>query len=277
MSTSLHTSKTTHVVGLATSGFVALAAASLGGACSSNSPTPTQNTASGSSTGATSGSGSGSPATTGSLPSTGSASGSTSGTVVGSGTSSGMTSTGAASGVGSGTTASAGAGSGTTASAGAGSGTTASAGAGSGTTVGSGTTAASGTTAPATPQSCTAPASAAITWQGTCAAACMNGTGCPTGGPPASATACLISAANPAAASGLDQIPDNALLPPYGVDGDPTTRFTSGQPQLGCEYYAFDMCRMVSINGINLITAPAGSNDITDVPTSYTVQVSTDA
>jgi hypothetical protein len=87
----------------------------------------------------------------------------------------------------------------------------------------------------------------------------------------------LISAANPAAASGLDQIPDNALLPPYGVDGDPTTRFTSGQPQLGCEYYAFDMCRMVSINGINLITAPAGSNDITDVPTSYTVQVSTDA
>jgi hypothetical protein len=75
----------------------------------------------------------------------------------------------------------------------------------------------------------------------------------------------------------LDGIPDNQLQPPYAVDGDPTTRYSSGQPAVGGEYFAFDMCQMVSINGINLLTAPAGSADITDVPTSYDVYVSTDA
>jgi len=74
----------------------------------------------------------------------------------------------------------------------------------------------------------------------------------------------------------LDGIPDNQLLPPYGVDGDPTTAYRTGQPQQGGEYFAFDMCREVSINGIDLVTAPVGNADITDVPASYTIQVSVD-
>jgi hypothetical protein len=45
---------------------------------------------------------------------------------------------------------------------------------------------------------------------------------------------------------------------------------------VGGEYFAFDMCETVSIDGINLLTAPVGSPDITDVPASYDVYVSTD-
>jgi hypothetical protein len=86
----------------------------------------------------------------------------------------------------------------------------------------------------------------------------------------------LIPAANPAPPAGLDAIPDNQLLPPYAVDGDPTTRYSTGQPQQGGEYFAFDMCRMVPINGIDLLTAPAGSEDIIDVPSAYDIQVSDD-
>src|SRR5271167_1530032 len=102
MSTSLHFSKTARAVGVATSGFVALAAASLGGACSSSTPSNPPQTTSGSSTGSSSGSStgstSGSMAATGSLPPT-------SGTMAPSGTASG-TSSGMTSGAASGNTAS---------------------------------------------------------------------------------------------------------------------------------------------------------------------------
>jgi hypothetical protein len=75
--------------------------------------------------------------------------------------------------------------------------------------------------------------------------------------------------------SGLDGINNNLLQPPYGVDGNPATRYSSGTPAVGGEYFAFDMCREVSINGIDLVTAPVGNADITDVPASYTINVST--
>lgn len=45
---------------------------------------------------------------------------------------------------------------------------------------------------------------------------------------------------------------------------------------MGGEWFAFDMCRTVVVDGLNLLTAPAGSMDITDVPASYNILVSTD-
>jgi len=108
-----------------------------------------------------------------------------------------------------------------------------------------------------------------IAWLGTCSAACVPAIGCP-------ASPCLVPAANPVPLPGLDGIPDNQLLPPYAVDGDPTTRYSTGQPAVGGEYFAFDMCQSESINAIHLLTAPTGAADVTDVPAAYTVQVSVD-
>jgi hypothetical protein len=262
-----------HPARLALAALTALCAASVGAACSSKSPANNE--------------GSGTNASSGSSSTTGSSTGAT-------GTGSGSVASGSSGSVGSGSVVSGSSGSAAAGSSGSvASGSSGSAAAGEAEEAGedAGTTTTeeagedagedAGTTmieevAPPTPQTCTAPMLASIMWTGTCSAGCMTGNGCPTGGAPGAATTCLIAAANPAAASGLDGIPDNQLLPQYAVDGDPTTRFSSGTPQIGCEYFAFDMCRMVSINGINLLTGQAGTADITDVPTSYTVQVSTD-
>jgi len=257
-----------HPARLALAALTALCAASVGAACSSKSP-------------ANNNEGSGTSSSTGSSSATGSSTGTGSGSVasgssgssVGSGSvvsgSSGSAAAGSSGSVASGSSGSAAAGEVEEAGEEAGTTTTEEAGEDAGTTM-------IEEVAPPTPQTCTAPMLASIMWTGTCSAGCMTGNGCPMGGAPGAATTCLIAGANPAAASGLDGIPDNQLLPQYAVDGDPTTRFSSGTPQVGCEYFAFDMCRMVSINGINLLTAQAGTADITDVPTSYTVQVSTD-
>ena len=113
------------------------------------------------------------------------------------------------------------------------------------------------------------PAPTNIQWLGTCGAACVPAIGCP-------ASPCLVPAANPVPLPGLDGIPDNQLLPQYAVDGDPTTRYTTGLAAVGGEYFAFDMCQTESINAIHLLTAPTGAADVTDVPAAYTVQVSVD-
>lgn len=263
------TTLTQHPARLALAALTALCAASVAPACSSKTPSNNEGSGSNSSSGSTTGSSTGATATTGA--GSGSVASGSSGSV-GSGSvasgSSGSAAAGSSGSVASGSSGSAATGEGEEAGEEAGP-TTEDAGEDAGTTMVE-------EVAPPTPQTCTAPMLSAIMFQGTCSAGCMTGNGCPTGGAPGAATTCLIAGANPAAASGLDGIPDNQLLPQYAVDGDPTTRFSSGTPQVGCEYFAFDMCRMVSINGVNLLTAPAGTADITDVPTSYTVQVSTD-
>jgi beta-glucosidase len=85
-----------------------------------------------------------------------------------------------------------------------------------------------------------------------------------------------VPAANPVPPAGLDGIAANLLQPPYAVDGDATTRYSSGADMLPGDYFAFDMCRKVSIDGVNLVTAPATSADVADVPLGYAIQVSAD-
>ena len=70
----------------------------------------------------------------------------------------------------------------------------------------------------------------------------------------------------------LDNIPNNKLQPPYAVDGDLTTRFSTGTAGVGIEWFAVDMCRTALVDGITL----DDTNDATDQAAAYTVQVSTD-
>jgi beta-glucosidase len=81
-----------------------------------------------------------------------------------------------------------------------------------------------------------------------------------------------VVSAIPAAAAGLDQIPNNKLLPQYAVDGNTATRFTDGQAQVGGEYFQIDLCRDVTVSGITVNDVV----DTTDVATSYEVDVSLD-
>ncbi len=66
----------------------------------------------------------------------------------------------------------------------------------------------------------------------------------------------------------------NLLQPPYAVDGVTTTPYSTGADMVPGDYFAFDMCRAVPIDGVNLLTAPAATADVTDVPQGYAIQVS---
>lgn len=83
---------------------------------------------------------------------------------------------------------------------------------------------------------------------------------------------CYAVSANPAAASGLDNIPDAKLLPQYAVDGNLATRFTDGQGQVGGEYFQIDLCQNENVSGITV----QDDDDTTDVATAYDVDVSLD-
>ena len=93
----------------------------------------------------------------------------------------------------------------------------------------------------------------------------MTGTACP-------AQACYVVSANPAAAAGLDNIPNDKLLPQYAVDGMTATRFTDGQAQVGGEYFQIDLCQNEYVNGLTV----DDTVDTTDVATAFDVDVSLD-
>jgi hypothetical protein len=81
--------------------------------------------------------------------------------------------------------------------------------------------------------------------------------------------------ANPTPASMLDGIANNLLQPPYAIDGDDTTRYSSGTPGVGTEWYQIDLGSAAMVSGI-IVDVGTGA-DITDVSNSYKVELSTDA
>jgi hypothetical protein len=66
-------------------------------------------------------------------------------------------------------------------------------------------------------------------------------------------------------------ISDTQLQPPYAIDGSETTRYTTARVGNGSEWFQVDLCRAVSIAGVNVYTA-----NLTDVAAAYSIQVSTD-
>jgi hypothetical protein len=93
----------------------------------------------------------------------------------------------------------------------------------------------------------------------------MTGAACP-------AQACYVVSAVPAAAAGLDGIPNTKLLPQYAVDGNTATRFTDGTAQVGGEYFQIDLCQAKYVNGLTV----DDTVDTTDVATAFDVDVSLD-
>jgi hypothetical protein len=67
-------------------------------------------------------------------------------------------------------------------------------------------------------------------------------------------------------------ISDTKLQPPYAVDGNVNTRYSTGQLQMGTEYFQVDLCRNVTVTGVIL----NDTIDTTDVALGYTVQTSLD-
>jgi hypothetical protein len=72
--------------------------------------------------------------------------------------------------------------------------------------------------------------------------------------------------------SGLDGIPDEKLLPQYAVDGNLATRYSTGQTQMGGEWFQVDLCQNEVVAGITV----QDDDDTTDVAAAYMVQVSLD-
>jgi formylglycine-generating enzyme len=103
------------------------------------------------------------------------------------------------------------------------------------------------------------------TTTGACSTYCMTEPGCPP-------QFCYAVSANPVPAAGFDDIPDDKLLPPYAVDGNLATRYSSGQTQMGGEWFQVDLCQEKVVTGITV----QDDDDPTDVAAAYTVQVSVD-
>lgn len=99
----------------------------------------------------------------------------------------------------------------------------------------------------------------------TCSTYCMTEPGCPP-------QSCYAVSANPVPMPGFDGIPDNKLLPQYAVDGNLSTRYSSGQTQMGGEWFQIDLCQDEIVSGITV----QDDVDTTDVAAAYTVQVSLD-
>jgi hypothetical protein len=68
-------------------------------------------------------------------------------------------------------------------------------------------------------------------------------------------------------------IPASQEAPPYAIDGNSSTRYTTGRPQgsAGDETVILKFPHTVTISGVHLVTSSAG-----DGPSSYRLQYSTD-
>jgi hypothetical protein len=108
-------------------------------------------------------------------------------------------------------------------------------------------------------------------------AVCMNSTVFTPGGsmancPPEST---WKATAMPTPPSHFLGISDSELQPQYAIDGDPTTRYSSGQNQMGTEWFEVDLGRAVMVSGIS-ISEGATPDSTTDVARAYKVEVSLD-
>jgi hypothetical protein len=99
----------------------------------------------------------------------------------------------------------------------------------------------------------------------TCTAACMMATGCPT-------AQCYAASANPIASPAIAGVPETLLYPKYAHDGLLNTRYSTGAPAVGMEWFQVDLCQTASVNGVTL----DDSTSMTDQAVAYTVQVSLD-
>jgi hypothetical protein len=197
-----------------------------------------------------------------------------SGTNGASGTTGGSGTTGSA-GASAGTTGSAGDTAGTTGAAGTGltgtagaSGTTGTAGAGGGTAGDTGATA--GTTGTAGASGTTGTAGASGT-TGTAGTGASNAMACSeTGGLWAFTPNTMCTGGNPSC--GFCNANPGACAPAGAIDGDATTRYTSGQTQNGTEFFTLDFGATVSITGITLDDTASPK----DFPIMYKAEYSTD-
>jgi hypothetical protein len=98
-----------------------------------------------------------------------------------------------------------------------------------------------------------------------CAPGCMTAAGCP-------AQSCYLPSANPTADPATAGVSATLVLPQYAVDGQLTTRYSTGMPAVGMEWFQVDMCAVATISGVTL----DDSNDLTDQAAGYNVQVSMD-
>ena len=80
--------------------------------------------------------------------------------------------------------------------------------------------------------------------------------------------------AMPTPASGFDGIADKYLLPKYAIDGDTTTRYSSGMTMANGFYFQVDLGAAKMVSGITVDTSEGA--DITDVANGYDVGLSTD-
>jgi F5/8 type C domain-containing protein len=72
----------------------------------------------------------------------------------------------------------------------------------------------------------------------------------------------------------FDGIANTLLQPQYAIDGVLTTRYSTGQDQMGTEWFQVDLCRDVYVAGVTL--NDSNGTDSMDVATAYNVQVSLD-
>jgi hypothetical protein len=110
---------------------------------------------------------------------------------------------------------------------------------------------------------------------GTTTGICMNNTVWTPGGRESNcpAKAGWVATALPTPPSGLDGISDAELLPQYAIDGDLTTRYSSGATAAAGDYFQVDLGATAMVSGI---TVSESVGDVADVARGYTVEVSTD-
>jgi hypothetical protein len=98
-----------------------------------------------------------------------------------------------------------------------------------------------------------------------CTSACMTATGCPT-------QSCYAASANNVANPAVAGVPETLLYPAYAHDGLLATRYSTGVPAVGMEWFQVDLCRTVTVTGVTL----DDTTDPGDQAAAYTVQVSLD-
>jgi hypothetical protein len=98
-----------------------------------------------------------------------------------------------------------------------------------------------------------------------CSSACMTATGCPT-------QSCYAASANPVAMPAVAGVAETLLYPTYAHDSNLATRYSTGAPAVGMEWFQVDLCRSVTVSGVTL----DDTTDPTDQAAAYTVQVSLD-
>ena len=105
---------------------------------------------------------------------------------------------------------------------------------------------------------------------------CMNSTVITSGGSEANCPAknTWTASAMPTPPSMLDAIPDTFLQPQYAIDGDPITRYSSGQTMADGFYFQVDLGAAALVSGITVDTSE--NADSTDVADGYDVGLSLD-